>query len=287
MSDERKGDGPRDQDAPRSVWDDPELFADGGEELLDQLRALDEPVPSQKLGASLRARVVQRSRRLLRARNLGDHLSTGMHAIRLTARRSWAFRLALLGVLLSVGFLLGRQLWRSAEQRRVNAEGQMLVERARESGELGPGQDTSSGVASSSESEATGALPVTEADRQAWLRSENELRRLRELFDERATPEYQRRLLQIAGVDVRVQRRIGYLAGWRRCRPARAPQACAGRRLRHGRGTLVGASFSPGIGLDARRESASAGFRWTSLPGSRRCCRRSRRADALAFSLLS
>ena len=211
MSDEHKDGSPQDPDAPRSVWDDPELFADGGEELLEQLRALDEPAPSQKLGASLRAKVVQRSRRLLRARNLGDHLSIGLHAILLTARRSWAFRSALVGLLLTVGFLLGRALWQSAEERRVTAEGQMLVDRAREDGEMLPG-----GRATHQAEPATPRpeiAPVSEADRQAWLRSENELRRLRELFDERATPEYQRRLLEIAGVDLRVQRRIGYLAG--------------------------------------------------------------------------
>ncbi|PIE21942.1 MAG: hypothetical protein CSA62_14835 [Planctomycetota bacterium] len=215
MSDEPQDEARQEPKPPLSVWNDPEFAANAGRDLLEQLRALEEPEPSQELGASqkfgasLRAQVLKRSRRLLRARNLGEQLNLAWHAVLLTARRSWAFRLAFLGLFLSLGFLLGRELWWSFEEHRIISQGKELVERAREDGGMVLAEEALSEKPSSKPKVAPGKA----ADRQAWLRSENELRRLRELFDERATPEYQRRLLEIAGVDLRVQRRIGYLAG--------------------------------------------------------------------------
>jgi hypothetical protein len=166
--------------------------------LLSGLASLPEPAPSDRLHAALRARILhrQRHRAGLVARGLQERLQVLWLRFEFLASRSRLVRAlaAGLGVILVLMALAPFAL-RAA--RPI----------------LGPSPlPVAAGGAEPAEIPTVETAPEARAERLGWLASENDLRRLRNLYDERGKASLQHRLRKLGGADERTRASIETLA---------------------------------------------------------------------------
>ncbi|MCB9919595.1 MAG: hypothetical protein H6832_14425 [Planctomycetes bacterium] len=179
-------------------------------DFLDRMRSLDEaaPSPRREFGVMLRARVLKRARleeisaRTLAPRTLREwsdsirvRILTSLRYSRLARWLVAAFVLVVLGL---VTFQIAATLQQRIRDKsaRLDLEGRVAA-----------------AVPSPVENDAAPLWEPQAIDaRLLWLESENDLTRLRRLWDERGKVELRRRLLKIGGADERTRRRIEALA---------------------------------------------------------------------------
>lgn len=172
-----------------------------GEALLGRLAGIDAPSPRNRLAAVLRARMLQRTRYRpgLEPEDLAERVQACWLRFDLLVRRSRAAR-ALVGLTLVAVLLLAIvPAWigrRHAQDREADAH---LVAGVR------PLMVPAVGAEEPLAGEGRGA-------RLTWLASENDLRRLRALCDEREKVALRQRLLKIGGADERTRQWIQSLS---------------------------------------------------------------------------
>lgn len=181
--------------APEEDPLDPELQEEFGE-FLETFRRLESPKPDDKLAAALRARILRRRRYLepIDPHGFREHVDYWFHGLVGILRRSWGARILFVLLLLSftlfVGIPVVQQLVSPVEDTG-KAQPLALVQEA-------PRKPVRSAGATS--------------DFHLWVRAENDLTRLRALYEERKRETLKERLRNIGGGDRRTLERIESLS---------------------------------------------------------------------------
>ncbi len=195
-------------DTDSAAWTDDPFAALGG--LLEGLRGLEAPVPSDRPAAVLRARLVHRMRyrESLRPWNLAEGLVLLSVRFKYLLRHSRPVRVFAALSVLALLLLISLPLLRRA-LARANVPAVVVV--ANDSNDSLERRVAFLPLPDVPVSSPLLARP-DRAERLAVLASENDLQRLRVLYDERGKVALRRRLLRIGGADDRTRRRIEGLA---------------------------------------------------------------------------
>lgn len=174
---------------------DPELQAEFGD-FLETFRRLESPQPDDKLAAALRARILRRRRYMdsFEPRGFRERLEYYLHGLLFVLRGSMGARVLFVLLLLSFTLFVGIpvvQSLLSSPEEVIKTEPLELAK--------GTPRVTAP---------APGATPYF----NAWVRAENDLSRLRAVFEERKREDLKKRLQNIGGGDRRTLERIEALS---------------------------------------------------------------------------